>query len=78
MGGSGARCARMDDEPRLPKALRRLLGLLTYADKLRKFRYVHDRDPDSDEEMEAFVVDIARGLYNVGANSWPEDDEELA
>jgi hypothetical protein len=68
----------MDDGPQLPKGLRRLLSQLTYADKLRKFRYAHDRDPESDEEMEAFVIDVARGLYNVGAEEWPEDDEELA
>lgn len=66
-----------DDGPRIPKGLRRFLGQLTYADKLRKFRLAHNRDPADDEEMEAFVTELARGLYNDGWEEWPEDDEEV-
>ena len=52
----------MDDSPRLPKGLRRPLG--------------NGREPEDDDEVEEFVRELARSLYNVGATEWPEDDEE--
>jgi len=66
----------MDDGPRLPKGLRRLLDQLTVEDKYRKFRIGNSREPEDDDEVEEFVQELARSLYAVGANEWPEDDEE--
>jgi hypothetical protein len=66
----------MDDTPRLPRGLRRLLDQLTVADKYRKFRVGHSREPEDDDEVEEYVQELARGLYSVGADEWPEDDEE--
>ena len=66
----------MDDTPRLPRGLRRLLDQLTVEDKYRKFRIGNSREPEDDDEVEEFVQELARSLYNVGANEWPEDDEE--
>ncbi len=64
---------------RLPGALRRLLAALSYEDKLRKFRYANEREPASEEELQAFIVRIARELYNHGMDQWPDDqDEELS
>jgi hypothetical protein len=66
----------MDEGPRLPRGLRRLLDQLTVQDKYRKFRIGNSREPEDDDEVEEFVQELARGLYNVGADEWPEDDEE--
>jgi hypothetical protein len=63
---------------RLPKQLQRMLDKLTDEDKLRKFRYAHNRDASSLEEAEIFVTEVARNLYNEGYDDWPEDDEELS
>lgn len=68
----------MPEEGRYPKGLRRLLRALTYEDKLRKFRYAQGREPYNVEELEEFVLEVARELYNVGYDDWPENDEELA
>ena len=67
----------MAEHDRLPKELRKLLAALTYKDKLRKFRYAHEREPDSEEEVEDFVVEVARELYNAEYDEWPENDAEL-
>jgi hypothetical protein len=67
----------MAERGRLPKEMRKLLAALKYEDKLRKFRYAHEREPDSDEELEEFIVDVARELYNAEYDEWPENDEEL-
>jgi len=67
----------MAEQDRLPKELRKLLAALTYKDKLRKFRYAHERAPDSDEVLEEFIVEVARELYNAEYDEWPENDEEL-
>ena len=62
-----------------PKALRRLLNQLTEEDKLRKFRYAHERAPTDSDELDRFIEEIARELYNAGFDDWGEDeDEELA
>ena len=66
----------MDDNPRLPKGLRRLLDQLTDEDRYRKFRIGNSREPEDDDEVEEFVQELASSLYNVGAIKWPEDDEE--
>jgi len=66
----------MDDTPRLPKGLRRLLDQLTVEDKYRKFRVGNGREPEDDDEVEEFVQVLARSLYAAGATEWPEDDEE--
>jgi hypothetical protein len=63
---------------RLPKALHKMLAALTEEDKLRKFRYAFNREPASDDELEAWIVELARGLYNDDYDEWPENDEELA
>lgn len=69
----------MSNKPRLPNELRKLLAALSYEDKLRKFRYANEREPASEEELQAFIVRVARELYNHGMDQWPEDqDEELA
>lgn len=68
----------MGDTPRLPRPLRRLLDQLTVADKYRKFRVGHGREPEDDDEVEAYVQELARGLYAAGENEWPPDDEECA
>ena len=53
----------MDDSPRLPKGLRRLLDQLTVEDKYRKFRIGNSREPEDDDEVEEFVQELARSLY---------------
>jgi hypothetical protein len=63
---------------RLPKELRKLLVALTYEDKLRKFRYAHERAPQSEEELNEFIFEVARELYHAEYDEWPENDEELA
>jgi len=68
----------MQGDRRLPKGLRKLLAALTYEDKLRKFRYANERAPRDDEELEEFVLRVARELYNADYDEWPDDDEELA
>ena len=68
----------MAERRRLPRGLRRLLSALTYEDRRRKFRYAHERDPVSDEELERFIHSVARELYNAEFDEWPEDDEELS
>jgi hypothetical protein len=60
----------------VPAGFRRLLAALTEADKLRKFRIAHKREPASEEELNAFIERLARGLYNDGWDEWPENDEE--
>ena len=40
----------MDDNPRMPRGLRRLLDQLTDEDKYRKFRIGNSREPEDDEE----------------------------
>ncbi|HEU5117870.1 MAG TPA: hypothetical protein VFT74_14685 [Isosphaeraceae bacterium] len=62
----------------MPRELRALLAALTYEDRLRKFRYAHEREPHNDAEMERFVQNVARELYNAGIDEWPENDEELS
>ena len=62
---------------RLPKALRKMLAVLTDEDKLRKFRRAFNRDPASDDELDFFITELARELYNDEYDEWPEDDEEL-
>ena len=62
---------------RLPKPLRKMLSSLTEEDRLRKFRYAHQRDPESEEELDAFILELARELYNNDWDEWPEDDQEL-
>ena len=66
----------MNDTPRLPRGLQRLLDQLTVSDKYRKFRVGHSREPEDDDEVEAFVQELARNLYDAGANDWPPGDEE--
>lgn len=68
----------MSEGPRLPKGLRKLLAALTYEDKLRKFRYAHERSPHDEEELDEFIMDLARQMYNADCDEWPDDDEELA
>ncbi len=69
----------MSDGERLPKGLRKLVSALTLEDKLRKFRYAHEREPRNDEELNTFILEVARELYNADYDEWPEDeDEELA
>lgn len=68
----------MQGDRRLPKGLRKLLSALTYEDKLRKFHYANERAPRDDEELEEFVLRVARELYNADYDEWPDDDEELA
>ena len=62
---------------RLPKPLRKMLSSLTEEDKLRKFRSAQQREPASDEELDAFILQLARELYNDDWDEWPEDDQEL-
>jgi hypothetical protein len=61
----------------MPPALRRMLESLTEQDKRRKFRHAWEREPEDEEELEAFIHELARGLYNDGWAEWPEDDEEV-
>ena len=63
----------MNDTPRLPKGLRRLLDQLTVADKYRKFRIGNSREPEDDDEVEEFVQELARSLYAAGANPLPAE-----
>lgn len=63
---------------RLPKPLRKMLAALTDEDKRRKFRYAFEREPASDDELDAFITELARQLYNDDYDEWPENDEELA
>ena len=50
----------MDDTPRLPRGLQRLLDQLTVEDKYRKFRIGNSRAPEDDDEVEEFVQELAR------------------
>lgn len=69
----------MSNRGRLPRGLRKLIEALSYEDKLRKFRYSQEREPQDDEELEAFILEVARELYNAEYDDWPSDeDEELA
>jgi hypothetical protein len=68
----------MSGSGRLPKGLRKFMTSLTYADKLRKFRFVHGREPRDDEELNKFILGVARELYNADFDEWPENDEELS
>lgn len=70
----------MRDGQKLPKELRRLLNQLTDEDRLRKFRHAHGRDPAGDEELDRFILSVARELYNEGWDEWPDGegtDEEV-
>jgi hypothetical protein len=67
----------MPIEPRLPWQFRRLLDALTEEDRLRKFRISWAREPRDDDELQAFIEELARNLYNEGCDAWPEDDEEV-
>jgi hypothetical protein len=62
---------------KVPKPLRRLLAVLTEEDKLRKYRRAFEREPSSEEELEAFIEMLAVELYNSGWDAWPEDDDEI-
>ncbi|MCE9533743.1 MAG: hypothetical protein K8T89_21835 [Planctomycetes bacterium] len=68
----------MDTGRRLPKGLRRLIAQLSYEDKIRKFRICKYREPVDEDELEAFIVGIARELYNSDYEEWPEHDDELS
>jgi hypothetical protein len=68
----------MAERVRVPRELRKLLTALSYEDKLRKYRYAHQREPDSDEELDDFIAKLARELYHAEFDEWPENDEELA
>ena len=64
------------DHPETPPVLRRMLDSLTEADKLRKYRIAFEREPASDEELDAFIEHLAVELYNAGFDAWPENDAE--
>lgn len=66
----------MDDARRIPRGLRRLLDQLTIADRYRKFRLGHGREPESDDEVDEYVLHLAREVYAAGLDEWPPDDEE--
>ena len=69
----------MNRPRKAPKALRRLLNQLTEEDKHRKFHNAHERAPTDPDELDRFIEEIARELYNAGFDDWGEDeDEELA
>ena len=60
----------------VPAGFRRLLAALTDQDRLRKFRLAFEREPASQDELNAFIEGLARDLYNDGWDEWPENDEE--
>jgi hypothetical protein len=66
----------MPRRTKVPAGFRRLLSALTEEDRLRKFRMAFEREPVSDQELEAFIESLARELYNAGYEEWPDDDEE--
>jgi hypothetical protein len=49
---------------------------LTTEDRLRKFGIASEREPETDEEWNAFIESSARELDNAGSDEWLEDDEE--
>lgn len=51
---------------KVPKALARLHRQFTYERKLEVFRQTYQRDPASDDELEAFAEEFIRELYNSG------------
>ncbi len=53
-----------------PAALRRLRATLTEERKIEEFRITFGRDPKSDEELDLFVEDMTREMYNSGLDSW--------
>lgn len=60
-----------------PKALKRLRAALTDEMKLHKFRSVFDRDPSCEEELDLFIEELTREMYNSGQEWLVElsDDE---
>jgi hypothetical protein len=63
-----------------PKALRRLRANLTDDLKLHKFRTAFDREPSCEEELDLFIEELTREMYNSGCEEWPielsDDDIE--
>jgi hypothetical protein len=58
-----------DDPPRrrkAPKALVRMRRELTYEKRLSTFNEVYGRAPASEDELDAFVEEYIRDLYNSG------------
>ena len=62
-----------------PKVLRRLRASLTDQMKLHKFRAVFDREPSCEEELDLFIDELTREMYNSGQEEWPVDpsDDEI-
>jgi hypothetical protein len=59
-----------DDDPSLcrksPKALARMLREFSYEKRLAAFNDAFSRAPASEEELDAFVEEYVRELYNSG------------
>ena len=69
----------MSGHERLPRGLRRLLAARSDEDRRRKFRYAHGRESRDEDELDEFILGVARELYNADYDEWPDDeDEELA
>jgi hypothetical protein len=59
-----------EDKPsrrrKTPKALARMRREFTYERRLASFREAFDRDPASDNELDAYAEEYIRELYNSG------------
>jgi hypothetical protein len=49
-----------------PKVLRRMRKQLTYDRQLEAFKNVFKRSPASDDELDSFVEEYLREMYNSG------------
>ena len=61
-----------DDEFDQPDRLSQLRASFPYERQLVEFRSVFDRDPQSDSELEGFVDEFTREMYNSGYDEVPE------
>ncbi len=57
---------------RAPKGLARLRAKFTYDRQLKEFRKVFARDPADDSELDSFVEEFTREMYNSGWDEIPE------
>jgi hypothetical protein len=56
-----------------PAALRHLRSTLTDEMKLREFRKVFNCEPSSDQDLDFFIEELTREMYNAGRDEWPEE-----
>ena len=63
---------RRDGSWQEPKGLRRLRAALTDERKLQEFRKVFDCEPSSQQDLDFFIEELTREMYNAGFDEWPQ------